>query len=316
MTYELSKHLATLHGPLVGNNERHIRDSRHFVEKLKDLSISDSECMVSFDVKALFTSIPVPEAINAVQRALLFNSSWRDRTSLSYHNICRLLEFVLTTTYFTFNDKFYQQNFGCAMGSPVSPVVANIYMEDYEEWALMPELITPRIWYRYVDDTFSVIERDNVERFHQYLNGVNPHMQFTREMENTNAELPFLDVLVHRTREGGCTTSVYRKPTHTGQFLQWTSHHPLHQKVGVVRTLSRRVEVISGQPSDLKAEKTLLAGALWNCDYPDWVIKKGFKRRADREPPQDEIEHKGFASIPYVKGVSEPISRVLHEAGL
>ena len=203
---------------MVGLGGRHIKDSKDFVNKIKDLTIGDHECMVSFDVKALFTSIPVQEAIEAVERILILNSSWRERTSLSLSSLLRLLDFVLSTTYFMYDGKFYQQNFGCAMGSPVSPIIANLYMEEYEDWVLndpVEGVIPPKAWYRYVDDTFAVLERELVELFHEYLNEVNPHIQFTREEENERGELPFLDVLVQRNGDGWLNTSVHRKPTHT-----------------------------------------------------------------------------------------------------
>ena len=124
------------------------------------------------------------------------------------------------------------------MGSPVSPIIANIYMEDYEEWALDPVAIAPRVWFRYVDDTFTILDKDNIEQFHHHLNDVSEYIQFTREEESERGEIPFLDVLVHREDSGSLATSVYRKPTHTDQYLHWTSHHPLRQKVGVIQTLS------------------------------------------------------------------------------
>ena len=317
VTYQLSKHLASLLGPLVGMSDRHIRDTKDFVDKIHDLSINDHECMVSFDVKALFTSIPVQEAINSVERLLILHGcKWRDRTSLTLDSILRLLEFVLSTTYFVYDGKFYQQNFGCAMGSPVSPIIANLFMEDYEEWALDDETLAPRIWFRYVDDTFTVLDRDKVELFHESLNEVNPHIQFTREEENDQGELPFLDVLVRRMDDGCINTSIYRKPTHTDHYLNWTSHHPLHQKVGVIQTLSNRANIVSGRTSDLRTEKSHLTQALRGCNYPEWAIKKGFKRRGDRANKQEENDVKGFSTIPYVKGVSEPISRILRSAGL
>ena len=92
----------------------------------------------------------------------------------------QLLKSVLENCVFTFQDKFFKQLHGAAMGSPCSPVDANIYMEYFENLALGPELPVPvKDWKRYVDDVFSIIPKDNRNKMLQYLNSINPHIQFT-----------------------------------------------------------------------------------------------------------------------------------------
>ena len=77
-----------------------------------------------------------------------------------------LLKFVLTTTYFSFRGNIYKQKFGTAMGSPVSPIVANLFMEHLEQQAIAtaPLTCTPRLWKRYVDDILEIIKEGNVHR--------------------------------------------------------------------------------------------------------------------------------------------------------
>ena len=71
------------------------------------------------------------------------------------------------------------------MGSPCSAVVANIYMEYFEDFALGPELPIPvKDWKRYVDDVFSIIPKGNRDTMLQYLNSINPHIKFTIEQPN------------------------------------------------------------------------------------------------------------------------------------
>ena len=72
---------------------------------------------------------------------------------MTTHNIIELLDFCLNNTYFTFQGVFYQQTKGAAMGSPVSPIVANIFMEAFESRALSTAIHQPKLWRRYVDDT-------------------------------------------------------------------------------------------------------------------------------------------------------------------
>ena len=122
VTYQISKNLASILTPLVGN-EFHIKNGQDFVDKLNNVIIDDSEIMVSYDVKALLTSIPAHEVVHMIKNLLSRDKNLVERTTLSVDNICDLLSLVLINTYFSFNGKFYEQKFGTAMGSLVSQIV-------------------------------------------------------------------------------------------------------------------------------------------------------------------------------------------------
>ena len=94
------------------------------------------ECLSSFDVTSLFTSVPIDPALNIIRDLLEKNEKLNDRTVLSVQNIMELLGFCLHNIYFSFQNKFYEQVEGAAMGSPISPIVANLYMKHFEGRAL------------------------------------------------------------------------------------------------------------------------------------------------------------------------------------
>jgi len=109
-----------------------------------------------------------------ISAALLF---WSDRVNVLLFNvddIMELLEFICSTTYFTFDGTIMQQKFETAMGSPVSAVIANFYMEKLEHKALQtaPAECRPIIWKRYVDDVLDVIKKDQVKNFTDHLNSI------------------------------------------------------------------------------------------------------------------------------------------------
>ena len=96
--------------------------------------------MLSFDVVSLFTAIPVKKACEYIQSKLDCDDSLCLRTNLDTSIVISLLYFVLSNNYFVYNDSVYKQIHDCAMGSPVSPVVANLCMEAIEEIAMTIQL--------------------------------------------------------------------------------------------------------------------------------------------------------------------------------
>jgi hypothetical protein len=195
-TYNLSKHLVIVLSPLIKGRYT-VRNSTDFSKRIKDMSISTDEVMVSFDVVSLFTSIPVNLALKITRDKLESDRELSTRTEMSVSNILKLLEFVLTNSYFTYKNEYYQQTSGCAMGSPISATIANLVMEYIEEIALTTALNPPRWWFRFVDDSHACLKRKYVEEFHQHLNSIDKQIQFTIEAEENN-RLPFLDTVTIR----------------------------------------------------------------------------------------------------------------------
>ena len=171
--------------------------------------------MVSFDVESLFTNVPIEGAVKVALCKLENDPGLADRTNLTPTQIADLLNFVLRSTYFQYSGSSYEQKDGAAMGSPVSAVIANLYMEEFEERAIATATYKPKIWKRYVDDTFTVLGKDYVDGF-LHLNSQQTTIRFTMEIEKDN-NIPFLDTSVSRDSNGLLTTTVYRKPTHTDQ---------------------------------------------------------------------------------------------------
>ena len=191
------------------------------------------------------------------------------------------------------------------MGSPVSPVVANIYMEMFEELALRMATHPPRIWRCYVDDTFCVITKTEVEGFLSHFNSLRPTITFTAK-EEVDGKLPFLDTLLHHKNDGSLDISVYRKPTHTDRYLNFSSHHPRHVKEGIVSCLFHRARNIA-QRENIPVEEDHLRGVLEGNGYPEAFVKMASRPHTAREPAE---EPRATAFIPYVAGLSEDVRRV------
>ena len=136
VTYQASKELSRILKPLVGKSPHHIHNNQDFMEHLKGIQLGPDEVMVSYDVRTLFTSVPIQPALEVIEKLLKEDHDLQKRTTMSTKHIMDLLEFCLRSTYFTHRSKFYEQVEGAVMGSPISPIVANLYMENFEMRAL------------------------------------------------------------------------------------------------------------------------------------------------------------------------------------
>ena len=314
-SYQLSKHLCRLLSPLVGNTPTHIRNSSEFSTFINTQHLGE-EILVSFDVVSLFTKVPIDLAIYVARERLQEDNTLEDRTALSINDIIQLLEFCLKATYFSFRGQFYQQIFGTAMGSPVSVIVADMVMENIEQRALTSFSHPPIFWKRYVDDTCVALLPSMVGSFHQHLNSIEPSIQFTVEMES-NGCLPFLDILITRDSDGSLSTAVYRKQTHTDQYLQFSSHHPSSHKLSVCRSLFSRALTHSSSLVQQVEEESLIFQALQKNGYPINFIRR-CKRQSTlkTKPPNTSDQKTTRITIPYIQGQSESIKRILSPLGI
>ena len=140
-----------------------------------------------------------------------------------------------------------------------------------------------------------------------HLNSMEPAIQFTMERESSQT-LPFLDVMVQKT-EQGLTTSLYHKPTSTGRYLNFESHHPDSVKKGIVGCLQHRVANVSTDEHKKNSELRNLTETLQRNGYPKSFIERRSKTKADNNTLQAEAPIT-TVSLPYNRGLSEKIRRI------
>lgn len=244
---------------------------------MRNIDYHQDYLMCSFDVKSLFTNVPLKETITICADELY--GSGMNPSRLTKTNFINLMNLATSSVEFSFNDVMYRQTDGVAMGSPLGPSLANIFV-GFQERRLFSTFQSPPVYLRYVDDTF-VILRNEIDKtnFHRKLNDLHPNLEFTCEVETKN-KLPFLDVTIEKS-ERGYLTSVYRKPTFTGQYVRWNSFCDKRRKTNLVKTLVHRAIKICS-PVKLQQELDYIKATLMNNAYPESVIRRIFKRKFDQ----------------------------------
>ena len=278
---------------------------------------------MSYDVKALFTSVPTTQATNIIKKLLEQDQELQQRTSLSIENITSPLEFCLSSTYFSFQGKYFEQLEGAAMGSPLSTIVANLYMESFEIEAIRSAPHPPYLLKRFVDDTFTIIKSSQKNEFLEHINSIDKHIQFTAEDLRSDGAMPFLDILITPGKDGSLSTSVFRKPTHTDLYLQWDNHHTLTSKYSVIGTLQHRTQTICSNPQLLQKEEQHLKSALKKCKYPTWALtkikiktKKQATNKVTTNRTNTNNQKKSYIVVPYYNGLSESIKKIGSKYGV
>ena len=327
-TYNLAKYLTKILKVYVGHSSSFVEDSKDLTDKLQSIKLQDNEELVSFDVSALFTSIPVNQALDVINQLIIqhqtdmdfkykVGKTWYEVADhLDREDVMALLKVVLNNCVFSFQGKFYKQLHGAAMGSPCSPVVANIYMEYFEKRALGPELpvsFTINTWLRYVDDVLTIVKKGTRDSLLNYLNSIDPNIKFTIEPPNEQGAIPFLDTFP-RTSGNKILTSVYRKPIHTDRYLDFNSNHPKSAKRAVVRALTDRAKNVCSSPELLAEEMDHLGKVLKYNNYPKWMIDQHGRNSSEKRliDPEtgNEVKKSVFISAPYFPGLSESFKQM------
>ncbi len=234
--HNLAKFFIPVLAPLT-SNESTVKNSSTFTKDIQNVSLQHPSYMASFDVKSLFTNIPLIETINICVEQC-------HRHGLIPHNLTTpqfksLSELAVKESVFQFNNKLYQQIDGVAMGLPVGPTLANAFLCYHESIWLKDcaDAFRPLRYNRYVDDCFLIFkEKEHADRFLLYLNSKLNDISCTKDHVQNNI-LPFLDVSVIR-ENNKLYTDIYGKNTFTGMGLNYVSFAPQLFEVNLIKNIN------------------------------------------------------------------------------
>ena len=270
--YNLASYLCALLIPFI-RTAYYTKDSFTFIKDIQEVSTQDS-FMVSYDVCSLFTNIPLSEAIDIAVKLILEN---KKDLKFSENELTKLFRFVMTQTHFYFDGKIFDQVDRVAMGSPLGPDLANLFMGYYEQkWSESDHGRLVEFYRRYVDDTFCLFENEHqAQTFLDFLNIQHQNLNFTIEKEHMK-QLPFLDIL--NTRSDRLITSVYRKSTFTGLLQNYNSFVQFTYEKGLLKSLTDRTFCLNNTRVGFHLDLEKLKVILQKNEYPPKLIDKSVYR--------------------------------------
>ena len=295
--------------PLTKLNVSYVKDTTDFVRKIKDVECNENAIVVSADVSALYTVIDHEEGIDACYEMLEKRSDFEKR-KMPTEYLRQLLSLILKSNCFTFLGKYYHQVTGTAMGTPMAPGYANLYMGKVERELLQQYEsetgLRPAVWLRYLDDIFFVWlhGEEELRKFIAYMNSfgeknnMKTDLKFTFE---TGKSVPFLDTLVSINGDR-LKTTLYSKETDAHLYLRKSSCHPPSCTKGIVKGELLRVRRICTLREDFEKAAGKVMG---------YFFERGFKKEEmmatynevlgmDREEVLEYKNKRSSERVPYV----------------
>ena len=212
--------------------------------------------MLSFDVKSLFTNVPLNRTIDIILKRIY--EKIEIVTSITKNKMKEMLMFCTKNVHFTFESRTYVQADGVAMGSPLGPVLADVFIIELEYSLLRKLTKYITFWKRYADDTICFVKVGTIEFIISVLNSFDKNIHFTFEEQNKET-IQFLDILISRKRND-ITTAVYRKSTCNDIYLNWNAFAPGYVICSTDKHLERELKYLE----KLFHEKN---------NYPKYIVK-------------------------------------------
>lgn len=246
-----------------------VKDVFDFISKIEHMNLSGKR-MISLDVASLFTNVPLTETIDFVCQQL---HEKQINVGIPEVSLKELLLKCTMNVHFVFNNTYYRQIDGIAMGSPLGPILADFFLAKLENGPLKDVINKLDFYCRYVDDTFIIVDQDigKVELLEQ-LNNKHQAIKFTCEEEIDN-KLNFLDVLLIKKANGSISRSVFRKSSSSSQYTHFLSFVPIYYKRNLVKCLANRARKICSVDS-INNELEVIHNMLIERGYPLGFLKK------------------------------------------
>ena len=305
--YGVGKFISNMLNPLTLNNYN-LKDSFEAADRIESIPkhlYDEGYQLVSFDVKSLFTNVPLQKTVNIILDRI-YNKKIMT-TTLKKQTLKKLILDTCSKTAFSCGGVIYEQIDDVSMGACLGPVLANIIMTELE-LVVVDKMVNSgliKFYGRYVDDTLLLVKPENVDNIMKAFNKFHKNLEFTVD-KFTNCVPHFLDLEIHR--EG---ISIFRKETHTAQYVNYDSYTKWNHKVAWIRSLFTRAKKLCS-PGNIKKEIANIKRFASYNGFPKWMVNKEVERYQHQQPQKEKKENDEdsttlFMFLPYIGKESEYI---------
>ncbi|XP_055604423.1 uncharacterized protein LOC129752680 [Uranotaenia lowii] len=296
-TYQLAKFMANILRSSI-TSEYETKSSFEFCDDINGIKLPDNYIIISLDVVSLFTNIPRHLVIsNLIEH-------WKEiNTQINLDLFIEIIEFLMEASYFQFKNTYYVQTFGTAMGSPLSPILAQMVLDTIIGRALKALPFPIPIIRKYVDDLFLAIPKTDIQILLETFNKQEDRIQFTIE-EEKEGKLPYLDMVVIRNQDQTLTTEWYTKPIASGRMLNFHSCHQLKHKINVANNFIGRVSYLTSNNHSQDIAQTIHSHLNRN-NYPRTLINRLLNLHKKRHQTQSPKKQPS-SSPPIAQNTDQP----------
>jgi hypothetical protein len=270
-THKLARYIHKKLTPLINlKYEYNVVNTIHFANNISKLKLNPNCKIITLDIKDLYVNIPIIDTLYIINSLLKQNRT----DEKSKKEIMLLVDMIMNQNYFHYNGKFYKPRSGVAMGSPLSGLMAEIFLQDIEQKKIKPLLEDNIIAYynRYVDDLFIIYNpllispQDLLQQF----NKQHKNLQFTLN-EEINNQITYLDLNL-TNKNGNIIMEIYRKPTFSDITIDSRSCHPQEQKLATYKNWLHRLIKLPLEKPAIDSELNTIINIATNNGYTEEII--------------------------------------------
>ena len=275
-TTRLSKYVDHCIQPLAMKVKSYIRDTTDLINKIKHIKrIPHNAILVTMDVRSLYSNIKQHDGISALKKCLDNRISKDPPTEV----LITLMNHILTLNNFNFNGRYFLQIKGCAMGTVAAPSYATIYMGNFEETHIYPDIDNDcPVYARYIDDIF-LIYTGGEKKLDEFLTNINTkHDSIKFDYEKSTQSVAFLDTLIYIDEKRQLRTTLYTKPADTHNYLHFKSSHPRHLKESLPYSQALRLRRICSENNEFIKHSDKLKQQFTARGYSQTLVENQIKK--------------------------------------
>ena len=313
--YNIKKYINKILSTYVTLDSKYnIKNSIHLTSLLTDAYITPNSKIISLDIKDMYTNIPIQETLKIIHEeiTLKYNTILADQ-------IISILDTTLKQNYFTYNNEHYLQKDGLPMGSPLSSIISELFLQHLEKLNISKLTNKHNIVFygRYVDDILIIYNnvKNDDKGILSSFNKLHPNLKFTLESEN-NRSINYLELNIKRTKNN-VIFDIHRKPTTSKISILYNSNHPSQHKLANFHYLLNRLNNIPlSKPNYNKELSNIIEIAKFN-NYPlnhiytlNNRIKNKIKLKAHTTLNNKQNNNQTWHKMTYFPLISEKISHI------